>query len=399
MKNVPWRSLVWLVCAGLVATPGCKRKVEGSVEDFKNIAPGKNFSKYAYKYMGPMPTFRNITMTVSYDGRTLRVEGEPEGLSEQDLVELTKPAHDLDYVYPAAKRGRWYIVYPIAVPRQSADFEGNTTWNFARIYPRRPWQNGGNGYESHSWELMPWLGYASGKQPGSVAFHTPVTKVDGTGGVEFLHLERGAVSLGCKRMAPEHIIELSHILGLDLHKQTNVMYQGASPELAAVNARGLGSKFIKSIEGVDKVLLSDGSSADVDVDYPFTGVTPKFGPALLVHRTWNLFDQRRNKNICYYEFANYTSSAGARCTYFSDDEVASPEDSAGKFHEKGPGLYRDGIAVTMTPRSMDPGSDQRDGTDEGSLASLAPVASQGPGSSALSPEEMEKFNQADGDRL
>lgn len=264
-----------------------------------------------WRYQGPMPQMRDLELTISLDGRTLRVEGRPflptgdapvellegdkvmakywpnEGRDlSQDEIESLVSDQDLDYLYQNEDNGKWFVVYPMAVGKTQF-YPGDN--KFDLVVPRRS-------ASSHTWHQFPYIGYKSGRYGvGSIAFHTPYTTITEAGTPQgnarvgqTLHVFRGRVSVACKRMAPEHVLEFAHILGLstDVASSSGATHRRApytSTLVDQLNSRGEGN-FIHSISGWDEV-----NGAAVDVNYPTYGSIDVPANAT-VHSTWDAAD-------------------------------------------------------------------------------------------------------------
>jgi hypothetical protein len=151
-------------------------------------------------YNGPMPPLDEATLVVAIEGHTVRITGlVPDGWQ--------RPLPPYAIVEPDAGRQRVHVVYPIA----TADVEGGSSNATAGDYSAlggpvfTPSNVNGKGVR---WGGFPYLQYDHQR---FIALHGPITWVEGN-----WTLLRGRVSHGCNRMAGEHIVELAHILGMDM---------------------------------------------------------------------------------------------------------------------------------------------------------------------------------------
>lgn len=114
------------------------------------------------------------------------------------------------------------VVYPIAigkelrtwVTRDNSNYQNKTTETLYRdhivAYPFNP---SGMPSGGESWGGFPFLEYSSRNH----AFHGPITDTEFQK-QKYWHLRRGPVSLGCSRMQGEHVVELSHLIGVPIRK-------------------------------------------------------------------------------------------------------------------------------------------------------------------------------------
>lgn len=162
-------------------------------------------------YGGAMPVLEQSKVTVSLKGHTARLSGLlPKGTTLPALPHVkTKLEGD---------RTRIDAVYPIATARPGKfnSTPGNYALQFAKPY--RP--DGSAFTQSEGEHFVPWGGFPFISYNGGIAFHGPITATDNlsTDDVNVWVLKRGAVSGGCNRMLGEHVVELTHALGISMRK-------------------------------------------------------------------------------------------------------------------------------------------------------------------------------------
>lgn len=99
------------------------------------------------------------------------------------------------------------VVYPIATG-ESVNSQG-TSYTIERVAPWVPTSS------KAAWGGFPFIPYDRG-----IAFHGPIAATDGE-----WKLIRGPVSHGCNRMQGEHVVELAHLIGVDM---TTTVHTGDS---------------------------------------------------------------------------------------------------------------------------------------------------------------------------
>jgi hypothetical protein len=204
-------------------------------------------------YGGAIPTLENPKATVSLKGHTAHVTGLlPAGTSIPQLPHVKQTNE--------GGRTRVDVVYPIATARPGKSNSNPGTYQFYEVKPYRP--DGPAYTAAEGWHDVPWGGFPFFAYNGGIAFHGPITAKDNRSSAPDLrtwYLERGAVSGGCNRMLGEHVIELTHILGVNMQKvyQPNKAYRPTTT--ASVNV----------IADYDKI-----GDKFIDIDYPTsTGAT------------------------------------------------------------------------------------------------------------------------------
>jgi hypothetical protein len=202
-------------------------------------------------YSGPLPTLQSPSVTASLAGHTAHVTGFlPAGTTLPELPHVkAKPESD---------RIRVDIVYPIATARPDTFNSSPGTYSFQLAKPYRP--NGPAFTQAEGWHDVPWGGFPFIAYDGAIAFHGPISDKDNeaAGLLNVWYLRRGQVSSGCNRMMGEHVVEMTHVLGISMRKvyRANV---GIIPTTAAT---------VKVVSDYDTY-----EGKYIDVDYPTdTGV-------------------------------------------------------------------------------------------------------------------------------
>lgn len=192
-----------LVTTFLVTT-ACKKLIDSDSDVKIMRASGKSTPGYIYK--GPMPRMRNVEIYVSTKSNTMRVIGYPTDANAAAQTPWLNRASD----------GRYFVVYPVGTARSgktNADVSGAKTFKFTQIRPRRSQSvYEGKPTDQHG---LPFLNYQ-----GSIAIHGPASLMKNYS--QWMKLSRGDVSAGCTRMEGEHVIELAHIVGIDMSKYYSV---------------------------------------------------------------------------------------------------------------------------------------------------------------------------------
>lgn len=197
-------------------------------------------------YGGALPALEQPRVTVSLKGHTARVSGLlPAG--------VTLPA--LPHVRARAEGARTRIdaVYPIATARPGKSNSRPGSYRFQLAKPYRP--DGAAFTPQEGTHFVPWGGFPFIAYNDGIAFHGPITSADNvaTDDAEVWVLKRGAVSGGCNRMMGEHVVELSHAIGIDMRKAYRAN-ESFTPKTPAV------------VDVIADYDLVDGKY--VDVDYP-----------------------------------------------------------------------------------------------------------------------------------
>jgi hypothetical protein len=240
LKLLPVLSMAFAAAACAAPTDAPSEGTEGSEDDLVAKADEHWF------YNGTLPKLEGAKVTVSLKGHTARVSGLlPAGVTIGALPHvMTKPE---------GARTRVDVVYPIAtaMPGKSNSRPGAYEFQLAR-----PYRPDGVAYTIREGEhFVPWGGFPFIAYNGGIAFHGPITSKDNlaAGDLNVWYLRRGAVSGGCNRMMGEHVVELAHLVGINMRKvyEANRAYQ--DPSNAAVQV----------IADYDKY-----NGKYVDVDYP-----------------------------------------------------------------------------------------------------------------------------------
>lgn len=249
---------------------GCGGEDPESQTDYlKNTEKqGKKSSRWIYN--GLMPSLSDARLTASLAGHTVRVEGYlPDGF-EEALPFYAKATED-------ETGTRVTVVYPIATgakdPSTGKAPAGPGHYDGLLAVPFTPTTD-------VPWGGFPFMKYHLGR---GLAFHGPITSVKNADGTWEWTLKRGPVSHGCNRMQGEHVVEMAHLLGVDM--------LNAYPKVVHFNV-DTSVDIIKELDTVDGMT--------VDVDYPASaGFVPPTGPNVEVYPTWSSLDFPRF--VCAYD--------------------------------------------------------------------------------------------------
>jgi hypothetical protein len=197
-------------------------------------------------YGGTLPHLESPELTVSLSAHTARVSGlVPEGWRTP-----------LPYYVDAMAEGgrtRVAVVYPIATGAE-VNSQG-TSYRITRVSPWVPTN------EKATWGGFPFIPYNRG-----IAFHGPITAKDGE-----WRLVRGPVSHGCNRMQGEHVVELAHLIGVDM---STTVHKGASVAGLDVPVSVLGKP-------------DTWKGKSVDVDYPATEGVKRPTTNVMMFKAWS----------------------------------------------------------------------------------------------------------------
>lgn len=204
-----------LLVASLAATAtlaGCASPTE---DEDATASGGDALSAKAdeeWFYAGQLPVLEGASITVSLKGNTARVSGYlPAG---------TPAPTNLPHVRltPDGAKTKIDLVYPIATARAGKSNSKPGTYALQYVKPYRP--NGAawtpeEGDHQVTWGGFPFFAYNDG-----IAFHGPITDTPNPKAVDSTvwYLMRGPVSGGCNRMMGEHVVELTHIMGVSMRK-------------------------------------------------------------------------------------------------------------------------------------------------------------------------------------
>lgn len=203
-------------------------------------------------YTGPLSKLETPSITVSLKGHTARLTG---------YLPATTKLPDMPHVLKLPATGgrqRLEIVYPIATAALPSANPKPGNYQIDRAIPYRP-----DGYtvtkSNPTKHVVPWGGFPFLDYNATIAFHGPITTMDNKAddALEVWHLRRGPVSAGCSRMNGEHVVELSHAIGISMRK----LYAANIPLRQAPRTP------VNVIEGYDTTI--DGKL--IDVDYPTHG--------------------------------------------------------------------------------------------------------------------------------
>lgn len=267
-----------LAASALLALPGCAGEetdgsaVTGDEADLKDVEKtGGRSQKWIYQ--GPMPALEAPAIVVSLRGHTARITGLlPEGFAGE-LPFWAVPATD-----EATGRTRVTVVYPVA----TGQIDPST--GTAPAGPGRYDSLFGIAYtptnEKATWGGFPFFKYHMRR---GLAFHGPITSTRNaeTGDWEWT-LRRGPVSHGCQRMQGEHVVELTHMLGIDMSKP----HSAATTYTLDVTT--------DVITGWDEV---DGQF--VDVDYPALPQVQRPTENVRMFPTWD--SRNLPQLVCAYD--------------------------------------------------------------------------------------------------
>jgi hypothetical protein len=271
-----------LVTAAAVQLGGCASEdpeenaggesAESSYEDELINAEKNGQPSQKWIYDGMLPRLERPEVVGSLKGHTVRVTGLLPRTFQGELPFYAEAK-------PVGDRTKVTVVYPIATGKVDPSTglapaaAGTYTTLFGIAYTptntKAPW--GG----------FPFMMYHSKR---GIAFHGPITSVTdvGTGDLEW-HLYRGPVSHGCNRMAGEHIVEMAHLVGIDMTKPYKV-----SDRFALVVKTTITPEYD----------VFDGNT--VDVDYPAEkGVVLPTGTGVKMYPTWRSDDFPRF--VCAYQ--------------------------------------------------------------------------------------------------
>lgn len=239
------RAFAFAFASSVAVLAGCAADSDDTTTNPDNEIVSSKTSDHWF-YAGPLPKLENPDVVASLEGHTARVTGFlPAGTSIPDLPHVkTKQV---------GGRTQVDVVYPIATARPGKSNSRPGTYSFHSVKPYRP--NGTAFTADEGEHFVTWGGFPFVAYNGGIAFHGPITDQDneapGALGVWFLR--RGEVSGGCNRMMGEHVVEMSHILGISMRK--------VYAENTAITPTTTAD--VKVISGYDQY---DGKF--IDVDYP-----------------------------------------------------------------------------------------------------------------------------------
>lgn len=279
---------------------GCREKI-GNQTDLKDLQlPSANSNWTAHwAYNGPLPSLDYINpkaenydeslapkITVSLAAHTVRITGYlPESFNG------ILPKHVFAEVLKGRKR--IFVAYPISTGSHPSQNPEAKEFKGIAIFPFTP--HGINQtMPDVAWAGLPWIAYAPDFKKvkdtknddkvkhipiapvdRTIAFHSPVEVVNG-----MLHLTRGPVSHGCNRMQGEHVVEMAHLLGVDMSEEKSKNYTDQSaferPDIS-----------VTVLDGIDYI-KEDGNfkGMGVDVDYQAASGVKRPQGSVMMFRTW-----------------------------------------------------------------------------------------------------------------
>lgn len=212
-------------------------------------------------YTGPLPALERAAITVSLAGNTARVSGIlPAGTDEHEIRQLPNVR-----LRSEGERTRIDVVYPIATAAPPKTNSKPGTYSFYVAKPFRPDGNAWTKSQGNHW--VPWGGFPFVAYNDGIAFHGPITSQENKSqtGTNVWYLRRGDVSGGCNRMMGEHVVELSHIIGVNMRNVYSPNQEIEDPSKAKVT------------------VIADYDSYEgkyIDVDYPTDEGVTRPGVAL-----------------------------------------------------------------------------------------------------------------------
>lgn len=252
-------SVAALMALGVVACADDGVTDENGDTADSDLSHGANSDKWVYN--GTLPHLEKPSITVSRYTHTARITGLlPTGYDVSKL-----PFYAKDQARQENGRTRIDVVYPIATGASFNLPKGNYTTE--RVWPHRT--------DSESpWGGFPFISYVNDALSHShgVAFHGPITSSDGE-----WQLIRGPVSHGCKRMQGEHVVELAHLIGVDM---TSKIWPGDT------NATGTFNVPVKELVGE----TDQYEGQNVDVDYKARAEVKRPTSNVKMFQTWSSND-------------------------------------------------------------------------------------------------------------
>ena len=220
-----------------------------------------------WMYAGLLPALDEWHVVVSLAGHTARITGLLPAGYDAPLPYWAEPTARSD------GRVELAVVYPIATARVK-DERGAPTgaanatpgdYAYVSAYPYTP----SDPVVGTPWGGFPYLEYDLDRH---LALHGPITSENGS-----WRLLRGPVSHGCARMQGEHVVELAHLMGLDM----------GDPAADARGFSAAGGDFrVRVVEDFDR--LPDGRLVDVDSPGTAGFQRPVGGPdAVAIFPTWS----------------------------------------------------------------------------------------------------------------
>lgn len=236
--------LALLACLAAPLATGCVAETGTEADVTQDELAAKADAEWFYS--GALPILEQPKITVSLKGNTAHLTG---------LLPLGVTLPQLPHVKVKAEGSRTRVdaVYPIATARPG---KSNSTPGAYRFQYATPYRPDGMAYTPQEGQhFVPWGGFPFVSYNNGIAFHGPITSTDNItpDNLDVWVLKRGAVSGGCNRMMGEHVVELTHAIGISMRKAYRAN-EGFTPKTTAS---------VNVIAGYDTY---DGKY--IDVDYP-----------------------------------------------------------------------------------------------------------------------------------
>lgn len=238
-----------------ISTSACKARDFNKNTGSKTLDvtdPNRDGDDPNWIYNGKLPMLESPRLILSLRSHTVRVVGFiPDGFDISKIPSFAR-------VEQISGKNRLTVVYPIAtVDKQNIRDDGTNSRNVdpgvypdILVAPYTPFGAGSVANRNTPWGGFPYLEYDHKR---SIAFHGPITRSGG-----LWKLLRGPVSHACNRMQGEHVVELTHLLGVDMTKP----YSANDDFTKKISVR--------VIEESKFDVIEDGKWAGktVDVEYP-----------------------------------------------------------------------------------------------------------------------------------
>ena len=261
-----------LLALGLLALPlaasgaltGCASETqEGDEGDFTEDALAQGTNKDRWLYNGTLPHLESPSLVVAQTTHTVRITGFlPAGYDRNQLPFYAKALEQDGKVAVS-------VVYPIATG--SSVNHQPASYITERVYPRRT-------DSSAPWGGFPFISYVDedprdgvGSSYKGIAFHGPITGAAGE-----WKLIRGPVSHGCNRMQGEHVVELAHLIGVNM---TTKVWSGGDI-----------LKNFKTPVTVVRGKADTWNGQNVDVDYPAQASVKRPTTNVAMFKAWKSTD-------------------------------------------------------------------------------------------------------------
>lgn len=223
--------LALLACLAAPFATGCV--AETGTDDGAQAAQDELAAKAdaEWFYSGALPALEQPKITVSLRGNTAHLTGLlPVGVTLPQLPHVKVKAE--------GARTRVDVVYPIATARAGKSNSRPGLYNFYYAKPYRP--DGAAFTPAEGQHFVPWGGFPFVAYNNGIAFHGPITSTDNVapGNLDVWVLKRGAVSGGCNRMMGEHVVELTHAIGISMRTayRANAGFTPKTPATVSVIA-------------------------------------------------------------------------------------------------------------------------------------------------------------------